>query len=71
MVHVYQLEVRTFEKYDVDQLRPLVAKLFQELHSCKDQISNSVDTLESEFKYWSYNRTYLRDPSLTLKQMIL
>ena len=62
-----RVSARTFEKYDVDQLRPLVATLFQELHSCKDQLSKSVDTLESEFNYWSYNPTYLRDALTHLK----
>ena len=62
-----RVSARTFEKYDVDQLRPLVATLFEELHSCKDQLSKSVYTLESEFDYWSQHPTYLRDALTHLK----
>ena len=62
-----RISARTFEKYDVEQLRPLVATLFDELHNCKDQLSKSVCTLEPVVNVWSQRTTYLTDAYTHLK----
>ena len=54
-----RVSARTFDKYDADQLRPLVSTLFEELQSCKEQLSNITSSVESELGYWSRHPTFL------------
>ena len=54
-----RVSARTFDRYDADQLRPLVSTLFEELQSCKEQLSNITSSVESELGYWSRHPTFL------------
>ena len=54
-----RVSARTFDQYDADQLRPLVSTLFEELQSCKEQLSNITSSVESELGYWSRHPTFL------------
>ena len=55
-----RVSARTVDKYNAEQLRPLVSTLFEELINCKEQFNSTALELDC-LKYWSKDPTFLKD----------